>query len=100
MKQLMKNEKHSLSEEQFCAIAELSDGYSGADLKNLCCEAALGPIRVIDFRLIEKINADDVRPVNMEDFEQAFLRVKSSVGEKDLDQYITWNRTYGSDNRF
>lgn len=100
MKQLMRTEKHLLDEKDFTQIAELSDGYSGADLKNLCSEAALGPIRSLDLRLIEKIHAADVRPVNMKDFETAFQRVKSSVAEKDLDQYIKWNKTYGSDNSF
>lgn len=98
MKQLVKNEKHLLSEDDLKRIAVLSDGYSGADLKNLCCEAALGPIRCMDLRLIETISAADVRPISMDDFESAFQRVKSSVAEKDLEQLITWNKTYGSNN--
>lgn len=96
----MKSESHLITEEEFSEIAKLADGYSGADLKNLCSEAALGPIRSIDLRFIEKIEANDVRPVSMNDFEKAFLRVKSSVAEKDLEHYISWNKTYGSDNSF
>lgn len=97
---MIKNEKHSLDDEEISHIAELSDGYSGADLKCLCSEAALGPIRCIDFNLIETISAADVRPICMKDFEMAFQRVKSSVAEKDLDQLILWNQTYGSHNSF
>lgn len=96
----MKNEKHVLSDENVVRIAELSDGYSGADIKSLCCEAALGPIRGMDFSRIETISAADVRPISMEDFENAFQRVKSSVAEKDLEQLITWKKTYGSNNSF
>ena len=36
-------------------------GYSGADMANLCREAALGPIRSIAFDEIETISAEQVR---------------------------------------
>ncbi|KAJ8910358.1 hypothetical protein NQ315_004974 [Exocentrus adspersus] len=93
---LISNERNCLTEEHFNKIASLSDGYSGADIKNLCSEASLGPIRSIDISLIEKIQAAEVRPLIMDDFEKAFSRVKSSVSPKDLEQYISWNKIYGS----
>ena len=36
-------------------------GYSGADMTNLCREAALGPIRSIPFEEIETITAEQVK---------------------------------------
>jgi fidgetin-like protein 1 len=36
-------------------------GYSGADMANLCREAALGPIRSLSFVDIENITPDEVR---------------------------------------
>lgn len=42
----------------FCVFFSL--GYSGADMKNLCSEAALGPIRSLPFQEIENISEDEV----------------------------------------
>ncbi|RZC36800.1 fidgetin-like protein 1 [Asbolus verrucosus] len=93
---LISREKHSLNRDHFIEIAKLSDGYSGADIRNLCSEASLGPIRSIDMSMIEKIQADEVRSLMMEDFHKAFTRIKSSVSQKDLEQYVIWDKTYGS----
>ena len=37
-----------------------------------------------------------VRPIVYTDFDAAFLQVRPSVSEKDLDLYVQWNRQYGS----
>ncbi|KAJ8962146.1 hypothetical protein NQ318_018103 [Aromia moschata] len=97
---LISNEKHELTENNFREIATLSKGYSGADIRNLCSEASLGPIRSIDMSMIEQIQAAEVRALIMEDFVKAFNRVKSSVSPKDLEQYIAWDKTYGSSGGF
>lgn len=60
VKRLMSTERNSLSNDEVERIAALSDGYSGADMKNLCSEASLGPIRSIDISQIQNIQADMV----------------------------------------
>lgn len=57
---LMGTEKNDLTREDIDEIAKLTDGYSGADMKNLCQEASLGPIRSIDFQLIGSIESQEV----------------------------------------
>lgn len=56
----MSNERSSLTNEQINEVASLTDGYSGADMKNLCQEASLGPIRSISFSAMHQISADQV----------------------------------------
>lgn len=57
----MSTEKNDLTPDDINEIANLTEGYSGADVKNLCQEASLGPIRSIDFRLIGSIESKEVR---------------------------------------
>ncbi|XP_039296280.1 fidgetin-like protein 1 [Nilaparvata lugens] len=93
---LMSNERNSLRDTDIDEIAQLTDGYSGADVKNVCQEAALGPIRSISFTQIEFISHDQVNPIGMNDFKTALTRVRSSVGPSDLDNYLEWDKLYGS----
>ena len=74
----------------------LSFRYSGADMSNLCKEAAMGPIRSLDYSQIDSIEADDVRPITFDDFNEALNQVKASVSDKDLQMYYDWNNQYGS----
>lgn len=60
VKKLIRSENHVLSDNDLERIGTLSEGYSGADMKSLCQEASLGPIRSISFDLINNIKADQV----------------------------------------
>lgn len=93
---LLSQQVYQLSEPELDVICSKTDGYSGADMANLCREAALGPIRSMPFGDIENITAEQVRPIEFQDFEEAFLQVRASVSDKDLDLYIEWNNMFGS----
>ncbi|KAG6448683.1 hypothetical protein O3G_MSEX005613 [Manduca sexta] len=92
---LLKNEMNELDLRDIGEIAALTDGYSGADMKSLCSEAAMGPIRSVPLSQIVSIDRDKVRPVCVQDFINALQRVKPSVSQDDLGQYVKWNKTYG-----
>ncbi|XP_037790166.1 fidgetin-like protein 1 [Penaeus monodon] len=92
---LMASQGHSLTEEDIRRICQSTDGYSGADMANLCREAALGPIRSISFSDIKHISVDQVRPIAMDDFMSALCSIRASVSDKDLQMYEDWNKTYG-----
>ncbi|KAG8320268.1 Fidgetin-like protein 1 [Homalodisca vitripennis] len=96
VRNLMSTERNELTEEQIELIASLTEGYSGADMKNVCQEACLGPIRSISFTEMQRIAPDQVRPVTVEDFKSALSRVRASVSQSDLECYVSWDQTYGS----
>lgn len=54
------SENNILSDDDLEKIASLSNGYSGADMKSLCQEASIGPIRSMSFEMINNIQADQV----------------------------------------
>ncbi|XP_017290590.1 fidgetin-like protein 1 [Kryptolebias marmoratus] len=92
---LMVREKHQLREEELESVVSASDGFSGADMTQLCREAALGPIRSIQLCDIATITADQVRPILYGDFQEALKTVRPSVSNKDLELYEEWNKTFG-----
>ena len=55
----MADQSVALDDSDFEKIAEISEGYSGADMASLCKEAAYGPIRDIGHD-IQNIEADKV----------------------------------------
>ncbi|XP_046737550.1 fidgetin-like protein 1 isoform X2 [Diprion similis] len=96
IKNLLHSERHNLTLDDISEIARLSEGYSGADMTNLCKEASMGPIRSIPFHQLENIREDDVRGVTADDFKNALSYVKSSVSQSDLTTYVMWDQTYGT----
>ncbi|KAM6318935.1 fidgetin-like protein 1 [Aegotheles albertisi] len=92
---LMSKEHCSLNEEEIELIVKKSEGFSGADMTQLCREASLGPIRSLQSMDIATIMPDQVRPIAFLDFESAFRTVRPSVSSKDLELYEAWNQTFG-----
>ncbi|XP_041017130.1 uncharacterized protein LOC121259565 isoform X1 [Juglans microcarpa x Juglans regia] len=93
------------------AIANMTDGYSGSDLKNLCVTAAHCPIREILEKEKKEKNAAlaenrplpalhssaDVRSLKMEDFKYAHEQVCASVSSEstNMNELLQWNDLYG-----
>lgn len=92
---LLSRERSRLSEEEVALVVQRSAGFSGADVTQLCREAALGPIRSLRVADIATITPDQVPPIAYADFEDAFRTVRPSVSPDDLELYENWNRTFG-----
>ncbi|XP_054427254.1 fidgetin-like protein 1 [Pteronotus mesoamericanus] len=92
---LMSREQCRLSKDELELVVQRSEGFSGADVTQLCREASLGPIRSLQTVDIATIAADQVPPIAYVDFENAFRTVRPSVSPKDLELYENWDRTFG-----
>lgn len=92
---LMAKERNRLNEAELQLVVSATEGFSGADMTQLCREAALGPIRSIQLSQIATISADQVRPIVYTDFQEALRTVRPSVTSKDLELYEDWNKTFG-----
>uniref|UniRef100_A0A0E0LPM7 AAA+ ATPase domain-containing protein n=1 Tax=Oryza punctata TaxID=4537 RepID=A0A0E0LPM7_ORYPU len=93
------------------ALANLTDGYSGSDMKNLCVTAAHCPIReILEREKKERASAEaenkplppprsssDVRSLRMNDFKHAHEQVCASItsDSRNMTELIQWNDLYG-----
>lgn len=91
---LSKTPKHSLTHREMELVVRRTSGFSGADMKLLATEAAMGPIRSCPN--IRTIALADVRPVDHNDYVNALTSVRPSVSPLDLSGYKEWNASFGS----
>ncbi|XP_066391488.1 uncharacterized protein [Miscanthus floridulus] len=93
------------------ALANLTDGYSGSDLKNLCITAAHCPIReILEREKKERTLAEaedrpappqccsgDVRSLKFSDFKHAHEQVCASISSdsNNMNELVQWNDLYG-----
>jgi SpoVK/Ycf46/Vps4 family AAA+-type ATPase len=93
------------------SLANMTDGYSGSDLKNLCVTAAHYPIREIlekekkEKNLVKEegrpepalYGSEHIRPVSIDDFKSAHEQVCASVSSdsSNMNELLQWNDLYG-----
>jgi hypothetical protein len=77
-------------------IAARTLNFSGADLRALCGDAAMGPIRELPPDQIQTIDVAAVRPVNYKDLLEACERTRPSVGAAQVADLESWNQEFGS----
>eukprot|EP01047_Picozoa_sp_COSAG01_P020428 COSAG01_NODE_1163_length_11454_cov_3.546808_3_plen_82_part_00 len=78
------------------------EGYSGADIKQICRDAAMAPMR----RAVIGKSPDDIRrmkergelevSLRLSDFEDAIRRIQPSVSGMDSARYEAWAAEFGS----
>ena len=93
-KERKNNNKYEINENDIDDIVNRTKGYSGSDLINVCKEAAMMPIRSIED--ITNCKLEHLRGVNKQDFDEALTTVKPSINEKSIEQYMEWNKNFGS----
>ena len=95
LRTLLSKNSHSISDNEFTKLSFDTNGFSGADLRSLCTDAALGPIRQLGSKALE-VRPQDVPPISYKHFRHSLRGMNPSVAQADLDQYVEWNDTYGS----
>lgn len=108
------------------SIANMLDGYSGADITNVCrfvlhvdsfCPKSLPTLQIILFfyfrdasmmsmrRKIAGLKPEQIKqlareeldlPVSSQDFKDAISKCNKSVSKADLDKYVKWMAEFGS----
>uniref|UniRef100_A0A2P2I492 Katanin p60 ATPase-containing subunit A1 n=1 Tax=Hirondellea gigas TaxID=1518452 RepID=A0A2P2I492_9CRUS len=82
-------------------VAAMLDGYSGADITNVCRDASMMSMR----RKIAGLRPEQIKalpkeelemPVTADDFLQAAKKCNKSVSKEDLQKYINWMEEFGS----
>eukprot|EP00047_Mylnosiga_fluctuans_P004948 m.237482 g.237482 ORF g.237482 m.237482 type:complete len:538 (-) comp13148_c0_seq1:94-1707(-) len=82
-------------------IAKRMDGYSGADITNVCRDASMMAMR----RAIQGKSMEEIRsmgkdklnlPTSMGDFIDALTKVNRTVSKDDIEKYEKWMQEFGS----
>ncbi|VAI49327.1 unnamed protein product [Triticum turgidum subsp. durum] len=90
------------SDFKFDELANVTEGYSGSDLKNLCIASAYRPVQ----ELLEEekkgrvsSNSTHLRPLVLDDFIQAKAKVSPSISHNatSMNELRKWNEQYGED---
>jgi len=80
----------------FDKLAEMTEGYSGADISILCREAIMRPIRELDIKgSFDKDENITVRPVEFNDYLEALKKIKPSVGLDEIAKFDEWRKEFG-----
>lgn len=90
----------------FNKLVKMTDGYSGADISNVCREASFMPMRRELLankgkKVEDLVNDPDFRtkiraPICMPDFEKACGNISKSVSPQDLEVYAKWTKEFSS----
>lgn len=82
-------------------MADRIDGYSGADITNICRDASMMSMRKrikgLTPEQIKNLSKEELEvPLTKDDFDTALLKIQSSVSKSDLKRYEDWMNEFGS----
>lgn len=69
-------------------------GFSGSDITALAKDAAMGPLRSLGEALLY-MTKDEIRPMDLSDFEQSLKSIRPSVDKEGLREYEEWAEKFG-----
>jgi len=88
-------------------LAELTEGYSGRDIRNACKEAIMAMLRRANPHIYEAITKVEnlqqlqqakyrVEPITRDEILQAIKRTKPAVTKQEIQKYREWTMKYGT----
>lgn len=89
---------HDIDEEGLKEMVRICDGYSCADMQALIKEAVMLPVREIPADQIVKMNKEDIRKLNVDDFKSACKKQPPSVSHKTIQEFDEWIKEKGQAN--
>ncbi|OQS55136.1 ATPase of the AAA class [Ecytonucleospora hepatopenaei] len=92
IQQLISKYNHTI--ENYENLVNITEGYSGSDIFNLCREVSFEPLREI--KDITTFDSKNVRPITEEDFLKASRQIRKSVSQEELHMYEKFNSEFGS----
>lgn len=81
-----------LDEQDFDTVAEITDGYSGSDLKKLSQQSMMIVIR----ELKRNSTNTNQRKITIADYQAALKEIRPSVDRGLLSQFVDWDSKFGS----
>ena len=95
LKVLLEKNHNTLTPKDLEKLAAQTKGFSGADLKALSADAAMGPIRQLGPRALQT-DVSDLPPISYKHFKQSLRGMRPSVSPDDTLQYEEFDKKYGS----
>ena len=83
-------------------LVAVTDGYSGADISNVCRDAAMMPMRrklasgSFNLNDIQNMQSEIDVPLTMQDFLDAIKNIQKSVSKDQLKDFAEWMKEFGS----
>lgn len=94
MKFIFSNSEINISDEEYEILALKTENYTNSDLKELCREAAYGPIREIEYDKL--ISTEKIRPIEFKDVINATKKVRGILNEEVLTSLKKWDEEFGA----
>ncbi|KAL7951159.1 P-loop containing nucleoside triphosphate hydrolase protein [Trichoderma barbatum] len=94
LRTLLRQQNHSLSDEDVEKLVQLTNGFSGSDITALAKDAAMGPLRSLGEALLY-MTKEEIRPMDLSDFELSLKSIRPSVDQKGLREYEEWAEKFG-----
>ena len=93
IKKVINRVETKLKDNDIMEIAQMTNGYSNSDLKELCKEAAFQPVRELTMEQI--LHIKKFRPIVKKDLVKAVKKIRGTMSNKIINELINWNSQFG-----